>query len=299
MSRKCLAPVLLLAVLAGPALAQPATPGLVGAVGGTPGVTVADLFDPQRPGVLIAAHRANSGRWLARAIDWAVERDRGPAARAENSLAAIDAAIAAGAHIVEVDVRHTRDGQLVLMHDAEVDRTTDGKGKVEDLTLAEVRRLRLVPQGQVPTLEEALDRARGRCVVDIDLKTSRVDLVVAAVQRARAHDYVLLFDGPDTCRRVKQLDPALEVMPRAHGEAEALALLADPLLRPRVVHVDVEDLDSAALRAAARAAGARLWINALGPKDVLALRWAYRKLIRRGAGVIQTDRPECVARAAR
>jgi glycerophosphoryl diester phosphodiesterase len=54
----------------------------------------------------------------------------------ENTIAAFDAAAKAGARYVEVDVRATRDGHLVLMHDATVDRTTNGHGAVQDLTLA-------------------------------------------------------------------------------------------------------------------------------------------------------------------
>ncbi|MEI5102538.1 glycerophosphodiester phosphodiesterase family protein [Streptomyces sp. PmtG] len=61
----------------------------------------------------------------------------------ENSLAAIRGAFADGAGIVEVDVRLTRDGVPVLVHDAAADRTTDGSGRVADLTYAQVRGLRL------------------------------------------------------------------------------------------------------------------------------------------------------------
>lgn len=293
------APLLQL-LLASAALAQPTGPGIAGSLPGQ-AVTVRSLFDdPAAPRVLIAAHRANSGRFLARTIDWAFNRTSGPASRAENSLAAIDAAIAAGAHIVEIDVRHTKDGVLVLMHDDDLKRTTDRKGEVEDLTWAEVQQARLLPSGRIPTLEEALLHARGRVVFDLDLKTDRVDAVVAAVQAANARESVLLFDSNrDRLVRVKQLDPAIEVMPRAGDVASALALISDPVLRPRVVHLDgPKDLEPQLVQAA-QAARVRLWVNALGPKDVLALRGFYRKLIRAGAGVIQTDRPECVARAAR
>jgi len=63
------------------------------------------------------------------------------AARPEHTLAAYDLALKEGADGVECDVRLTRDGHLVCLHDADVRRTTDGKGKVSDFTLAELRRL--------------------------------------------------------------------------------------------------------------------------------------------------------------
>ena len=61
----------------------------------------------------------------------------------ENSIASTKEAIRLGVDIVEVDVRTTKDGHLVLMHDASIDRTTTGKGKVEEMTLLEIRRYRL------------------------------------------------------------------------------------------------------------------------------------------------------------
>ena len=61
----------------------------------------------------------------------------------ENSLEAIDNAIKMGVDIVELDVKKTKDGELILMHDRTLDRTTTGKGKVEDHTLAEIKDLRL------------------------------------------------------------------------------------------------------------------------------------------------------------
>lgn len=61
----------------------------------------------------------------------------------ENSLAAIRDCIALGVDIVEIDVRQTRDGQFVIIHDSTVDRTTDGRGRVEQFSLADLRQLRL------------------------------------------------------------------------------------------------------------------------------------------------------------
>ena len=76
---------------------------------------------------------------------------RGGAALAlENTLAAIDAGLDAGADGVEVDVRRTADGGLVLMHDPDLARTTGGTGRIDETTLEAVRSL------GVPTLEEAL-----------------------------------------------------------------------------------------------------------------------------------------------
>jgi glycerophosphoryl diester phosphodiesterase len=82
----------------------------------------------------------------------------------ENTIAAFEAAIDAGADAVEFDVRMTGDGYAVVLHDPDVSRTTDGTGVVSEMTLDEVRKL------GVPTLEETLKLLSGRAAVDIEIK---------------------------------------------------------------------------------------------------------------------------------
>jgi glycerophosphoryl diester phosphodiesterase len=97
-----------------------------------------------------------------------------PTERPENTLAAFEAAVDARASAVEFDVRVTADGRAVVIHDAGVDRTTDGAGLVHELTLAEVLRLRIDGPGgrslAVPTLHEVLASLSGRIAVDIEIK---------------------------------------------------------------------------------------------------------------------------------
>ena len=90
---------------------------------------------------------------------------------------------------------------------------------------------------------------------------------MAVIQAESARDSVILFGGADKLRAARRIDPSLHVMPRAHGIAEVRALLTE--FQPQVIHIDVENLDPSMV-ATARAANARLWVNALGFKDVLA-----------------------------
>jgi len=119
--------------------------------------------------------------------------------RPENTLAAIERAIEVGADVVEIDVRSSRDGELFLLHDATLDRTTGGKeaggrGPANRRTMAELKTLdagswfAAAYQGErIPTLAEALARCRGRIDVLLDLKESGADYAqaVARVLRAR------------------------------------------------------------------------------------------------------------------
>lgn len=87
----------------------------------------------------------------------------------ENTLAAFEGAIAAGADAVELDVRLTADGIPVILHDAETGVVTDGSGPLDSMTLAEVKRL-WVGGEEVPTLDEALSLLSGRVTVDVEVK---------------------------------------------------------------------------------------------------------------------------------
>ena len=97
-----------------------------------------------------------------------------PTERPENTLAAFEAAVDAGAAAVEFDVRITADGRPVVIHDATLDRTTDGSGLVRAHTLAEVLAVRITGRDgrsyTVPTLHETLAMLSGRAAVDIEIK---------------------------------------------------------------------------------------------------------------------------------
>lgn len=135
--------------------------------------------------VAVIAHRGNS------------------AAAPENTLAAFESAIRAGADAVELDVRLSADGHLVLMHDETVDRTTDGQGHVSELTLEQLRRLdaggRFDPAftgERIPTLDDALAVIKGRAMAFVEIKTAdRITprLVAEALARHGMVDSTLLI----------------------------------------------------------------------------------------------------------
>ncbi len=113
----------------------------------------------------------------ARAVSQVIAHRGSSSDRPECTLAALRRAIEVGATASEVDVRLTRDRQLVILHDQTLDRTTNGKGKIGSKTLAEVRRLDAgswfdpkYRTERVPTLREVLEVGRGKIDVLLDLK---------------------------------------------------------------------------------------------------------------------------------
>src|ERR1019366_3692825 len=95
----------------------------------------------------------------------------------ENTLAAYENAIKNGVDYVEIDLRTTKDSMLVIMHDATVDRMTNGKGKISDLTYGEVHKLKVIDKRKdstktypVPTFEEVLHICRTKIYIYLDFK---------------------------------------------------------------------------------------------------------------------------------
>jgi len=120
---------------------------------------------------------------------------RGASAYApENTLASFEKAIDLGADWFELDCALTRDGQLIVIHDDKLDRTTNGQGKVADKTLAELKKLdagswfsNAFAGEPLPTLEEALERAKGQIGVYIEIKdTGTARATAAALLQAAA-----------------------------------------------------------------------------------------------------------------
>ena len=126
----------------------------------------------------------------------------------ENSLAAIDNAIKMGVDIVELDVQCTKDSVPILMHDTTLDRTTTGKGKISEVTMDSIAKLRL-KNGcnihtihKVPTLEEALLHAKGKIMINLDKADRYFDKVYALLKKTGTTRQIIM-KGKKTPAQVK------------------------------------------------------------------------------------------------
>ena len=122
----------------------------------------------------------------------------------ENTLASIRAAKACGADLVEVDVRLSKDGTLVVIHDETVDRTTDGSGKVEEMALEDIRLLDAGSGERVPTLAEAARLAEELSLgIVVEMKDEGLeDLVVGELSGRRA---IVTSFRHESVREIKDL----------------------------------------------------------------------------------------------
>lgn len=223
----------------------------------------------------------------------------------ENSMQGFKNAVNNGVDIVELDVRHTKDSVLVLMHDKSVDRTTNGSGLVESFTLNELKKLRLKHDGKVtneaiPTLEEALSYVKGKILVNIDIKTPLAWDVVKMVKKMDLGENVYFLNYlPQYAMELKKIDSTLMVLQRTNGEPMVDAVLKD--IQPRAIHID-DSHNEAALNAKIKKSGARVFINSLGKTDKAVEMNDFsgiNLLIEKGVNMIQTDHPELLLKYLR
>lgn len=151
------------------------------------------MFHFALPAMMLAAGPGTPAESAARVKE--VIGHRGSCAdRPDNTVVGVTRAAESGAHVAEVDVRTTKDGILVCMHDETVDRTTNGKGKVADLTLVEMKRLDAGARfdikytgERVPTFQEVLTAAKGKIGVMVDLKEDGDEYAQRIAATVRAH----------------------------------------------------------------------------------------------------------------
>ncbi len=148
------------------------------------------------------AHRGASGSGLA----------------PENTLAAFEQAIQLGVDAVELDVRATRDGVVVVMHDPTIDRTTDREGPVDEWTFAQLRQ---ADAGQwfgpgfsgerVPTLQEVFDLIRHRALAVVEIKSDWLaERVLSVAHEVDVVDQIVVQSfSPETVRRINAVDPTV------------------------------------------------------------------------------------------
>lgn len=256
-----------------------------------------DFLNPRLKKVLVVSHRGN---WRS---------------APENSLAAIDSAIVMKIDAVEIDVRKTKDGHLVLMHDNTVDRTTNGKGKVANLTLAQIKSLRLkdkdgnLTEHTVPTLEEAMLVAKNKIMVNLDKAYSIFPEVYDVLERTETANIVIMKGGAPVEKLRKEfsqyLDKVIYMPIVTIDKSGAEAFVKDYMkeMRPAAFELCYSDPASRMPKKMKKMLFKKtlLWYNSLWPSlngghdDEAALKDAdgnYGYLIDKlGARIIQTDNP--------
>jgi glycerophosphoryl diester phosphodiesterase len=203
----------------------------------------------------------------------------------ENTLPAFQAAIDLGADFIEVDVRTTADRKLVLSHDGTVNRCTNGQGEVAKMTFDEIRALDAGAGARIPTFDEALDLARGKIGIYVDVKQVSAKDLVNHIEEHGMSDHVVIYSGLRLSKEIQELNPKVKVMPESSSVEIAKNLIEQ--LHPRVLAFDARDFRPEII-SIVKQAHAKIYVDRLGLADTPEF---WQSAIDAGADGIQTDHP--------
>ncbi len=214
---------------------------------------------------------------------------RGAAGHApENTIAAIQKGISLNADLVELDVRRTRDGCLVVIHDEQVDRTTDGSGLVSALTCEQLRRLDAGDGQGVPRLEAALSAASGLTGLMLEVKAPGIAAEVCNLVQGSGYSGPVIYASflHEEMLAIREIDPLARTMVLVDDDAPSEAAFAQDV-KAQMVGLD-HKLASEDLVAMLHEAGLDVWMFTVNE------RIAIRRAIDLGADGIISDYPEMI-----
>jgi len=260
---------------------------------------IKQLHNPKETKVLVTAHRG----------DWR----NAP----ENSLRAYQLAIEMGVDCIEIDLNKTSDGIIVVMHDNTIDRTTDGKGKPSDYTLAQLKQFHLrnglgvITKHTIPTLEEVMQLAKGKVLVNLDKSLPYYNEAYQILKKTGTlQQAIFKTDIPyqDLHTRYAPILDSITFMAVVSLDKPAAKQIIDDYqtgMTPVAFELIFQKDTSGILinNAFIKNKGAKIWINSLWPSlngghaDDVAVDESNTKdswdwLIVHGATIIQTDRPK-------
>jgi len=213
----------------------------------------------------------------------------------ENSLPAYQKAIDLGCDFVEIDARLTKDGEIVSIHNATIDKyVEDASGEVKNMTLAEIKSLDIgIKTGQewketrIPTVEEILQLCHGKIGIYLDLKDAPVDQLMELLRKYEMEEDVVWYIPASYLLKMANVDKAFGksfIMPDPGAEKNLDEVLAK--LKPGVIATDMGVLSKTFVEKC-HANGARVFVD---EKEGTESEW--KKILEWGTDGIQTDHPE-------
>ena len=232
------------------------------------------LKPPKHGGIYVVAHR---GAHFEQKIP-------------ENTIPAYQKAIDLGVDFVEIDVRTTKDGHFVSVHNENVNKYVleDYNRKVADMTLTELKLLdvgsRSGPEWKdtrIPTFEEILDVCKGKCGIYLDLKQAPVKPLIEMIKARNMEQDVLWYADDDELEEVKRICPECIIMPDP-GKEKYLHELIDRF-HPDVIAAVWKNVSESFVKTS-HDAGAIVIVDGKGPNT-------WEKALEWGMDGIQTDQP--------
>jgi glycerophosphoryl diester phosphodiesterase len=197
---------------------------------------------------------------------------------AENTLESIQKALSFGVDAIEIDVHRCKTGELVVIHDFTLDRTTNGSGEVAKKSLTEIKALKVENEFEIPLLTEVLDFIEGKCTINIELKglntamaTAKIIKKYIAEKNWTYKDFIVSSFQKNELFQMRKLDEkvALGILSKA-SLTEAIEL--GKLLKASAIHPSLGIITRDNVKASHKAGfNVNVWtVNE--PEDILRMR---------------------------
>lgn len=222
----------------------------------------------------------------------------------ENSIATFENTLKHTPAFFEIDPRLTKDSVIVLMHDATLDRTTTGKGKLSDYTYAELKQFRLKDaQGNVtdfgiPTLAEVISWARGKTILNLDHKDVPLSTMAAFLRKQKADAFVMLtVHSPSEARYYldENKDRTFSAFIKTKKEFEAYEQAGIPFTQMIAYIGPTVKPDNQELYELLHKKGSMCMISAASSYDKAKTaqerKEAYIAVVKDGASILESDYP--------
>lgn len=215
----------------------------------------------------------------------------------ENTLESVKEAIKSGADYVEIDLRTTKDGQLVIHHDATVDRMTNGRGNVKDLTLDEIQQLKVADKNKptkktyrIPTLSNVLKACKGKINIYLDFKDAGVTETYRQIQEAGMEKQVAVYiNAIPQYKEWRKTAPGIPLITSAIEEVKNKEQLAFFLEQGTIEVLD--NINDKEMVATANDKGVAVWLDAQSDHEG-ADEW--NQVLQKEIQGIQTNHPEAL-----
>jgi glycerophosphoryl diester phosphodiesterase len=216
----------------------------------------------------------------------------------ENTLAAYEKAIQHGADFTEIDLRTTNDGELVIMHDASVDRMTNGKGKIKDLTFKEIKELKVTDKNKpgskeynIPSFQEVLDVCKGKIGIYLDFKDADPAKVYPLIKAAGMEKTMVVYlNKEEQYEQWKKAAPQMPLMSSPPDSAKEKLLLAHFLGQKSISAMDGSLSDyTDDMLLTAKNNNVAIWLDVQSSDEGPA---TWDPVLQKGIKGVQTDHPE-------
>ncbi|MFZ1291637.1 MAG: glycerophosphodiester phosphodiesterase family protein [Melioribacteraceae bacterium] len=209
----------------------------------------------------------------------------------ENTIAAYKKAIELGCDFIEIDVRKTKDGKFVSIHNSKINEYVEGiSGNISEFTLCELKKINIGKESEkerIPTLEEIFELCKGKIRIYLDLKETYINEIVDLVKKYKMEKDIIWYIPFSYVKEIEKLQEiCVDCIPMPDPESKANLVELFEKLNPIIIATDMSHLDEEFVKISHKK-NIKVFVD-----EKIGNEFEWNKIIQLGTDGIQTDSPE-------